>query len=154
MRRLAARSESGQNLVEFAFMAPILILLVGAIVMIALGLHTRSNLQQAVREGARQASVGKPLADVQNLAAGNSGGTLDTDEIDWCLPAGSSGSVGDEIRVYIDENGDGSEGYALTLFPSTGIFSAMGVSALSVDMAPRATARLEKSVSGIPACSS
>ena len=132
-----------------------LILLIGAIIMIALGLHTRSNLQQAVREGARQAAVGKSLSDVQDLAAGNSGGSLDSDEVDWCLPAGSSGSVGDEIRVYIDEGGDGSEGYAFVLIPAgNGIFSAMGVNPLSVNMAPRATARLEKSVSGIPACSS
>ena len=120
-------AEGGQTLVEFAFIMPMLILLIGTIIMIALGLHTRSNLQQAVREGARQAAVGKSLSDVQDLAAGNSGGSLDSDEVDWCLPAGSSGSVGDEIRVYIDEGGDGSEGYAFVLIPAgNGIFSAMG----------------------------
>lgn len=147
-----ATFESGQNLIEFAFMMPLLILMIGAIIMVALGLHDRSNLQQAVREGARQAAVGKSLADVQSLAAGNSGGTLDDNEIDWCLPAGSTGSVGDSIRVYVDEGNNGSEGYDYTIIPSTGIFSAMGVSSLTVNMSPRATARLEQSVSGIPTC--
>jgi hypothetical protein len=145
-------AESGQNLVEFAFISPLLILMIAAIIMVALGLHTRSNLQQAVREGARQAAVGKSLADVRDLAAGNSGGTLDSTDINWCLPGGSAGSVGDQIRVYVDDGNNGSEGYGYTIIPATGIFSAMGVSSLTVNMSPRATARLEKSVSGIPAC--
>jgi Flp pilus assembly protein TadG len=133
-------------------MMPLLILMIGAIIMVALGLHTRSNLQQAVREGARQAAVGKSLTDVQGLAAGNSGGTLDAADINWCLPSGSTGTVGDQIRVYVDEGNNGSEGYGYTIIPATGIFSAMGVNSLTVNMSPRATARLEKSVSGIPAC--
>jgi Flp pilus assembly protein TadG len=152
--RAIAPAESGQNLVEFAFMLPVLFLFIGAIVMLAFGMHTRSNLQQAVREGARQAAVGKSLTDVRNLAAGNSGGTLDSTDINWCLPAGSSGSVGDQVRVYVDDGNNGSEGYAFTIIPSTnGIFSAFGVGGMSVNMSPRATARLEKSAPGIPACS-
>jgi hypothetical protein len=147
-----ARAESGQNLVEFAFIMPLLILMIGAIIMVALGLHTRSNLQQAVREGARQAAVGKSLTDVRNLAAGNSGGTLDATDINWCLPSGSTGSVGDQIRVYVDDGNNGSEGYGYTIIPATGIFSAAGMSSFTVNMSPRATSRLEKSVSGIPAC--
>jgi hypothetical protein len=146
--------ERGQNLIEFAFLMPLLIVMIGAIIMIAFALFTRSNLQQAVREGARQAAVGRPLTEVQNLAAGNSGGTLDPGEIRWCLPSGSSGNVGQQIRVYVDEGNDGSEGYGITIIPSTGIFSAMGVSPVSTDLAPRATARLERNVTGVPACGS
>lgn len=154
LSRAQLRREDGQNLVEFAFILPLLALLVITITMIALAMHTRSNLQQAVREGARQAAVGKPLTEVQNLASGNSGGTLAPGEIDWCLPSGSSGSVGDQVRIFVDEGNDASEGYEFVLIPSTGIFAAFGWTGASVDMAPRATARLEKSVSGIPACSS
>jgi hypothetical protein len=148
------KAERGQNLVEFALMSPLLLLLIGAIVVMALGMHTRSNLQQAVREGARQAAVGKSFTDVQNLAAGNAGETLDPDDINWCLPSGSSGSVGDPIRVFIDEDGDGDDNFQYTIIPNVGVFGALGINtAITVEMHPRATARLEKSISGIPACS-
>jgi hypothetical protein len=153
-RGRALSPERGQNLVEFALMSPLLLLLIGAIVVIALGLHTRSNLQQAVREGARQAAVGKSLADVRDLASGNSGGTLSPDDVNWCRPTGSTGSVGDPIRVFIDEDGDGADNFSYTIIPNVGLFGALGIStAVKVEMHPRATARLEKSVSGLPACS-
>jgi hypothetical protein len=146
-----ARAESGQNLVEFAFISPLLILMIGAIIMVALGLHTRSNLQQAVREAARQVAVGN-TANADDIGSGNSGGTLSASEIKWCRPPGSNGQVGDEVRAYVDETGGGTEGYSYTIIPSTGIFQAMGVNSLSVTMSPRATARLEKSLPGLPAC--
>jgi len=145
-------SERGQNLIEFALLTPILLLFIAAIANVGLALHTRSNLQQAVREGARQAAVGKTLTEVRNLAAGNSGGTLTPSEINWCLPTGSAGSVGDEVRVYIDEDGDGGEGYTYTILPATGVVEAFGMTDVSVPMNPRATARLEKSATGLPAC--
>lgn len=146
--------ERGQNLVEFALMSPLLLLLIGAIVVMALGIQTRSNLQQAVREGARQAAVGKSFTDVRNLAAGNSGETLEPADVNWCLPAGSSGSVGDSIRVFIDEDGDGEDDFEYTLIPNVGVFGALGITtAVTVQMNPQATARLEKSVSGVQACS-
>jgi hypothetical protein len=144
--------ERGQNLIEFAMLMPFVIALIGAVIMIGFALFTRGNVQQAVREGARQAAVGQPLSEVRDLAAGNSGGTLDPTDINWCLPPGSSGAVGDRIRVYVDDGNNGSEGFQYTVLPSTGIFQAMGMSAVTVTMSPRATARLEKSVSGVPAC--
>jgi hypothetical protein len=124
------------------------------IVIFGLALHTRSNLQQAVREAARQASVGASFSDVQDLGSGNAPDTLSPSEVRWCLPAGSTGAVGESIRLYIDEDNNGSEGYNYVLAPATGLFSFFGVSNLTVNMKPRATARLETSRTGdgIPAC--
>jgi hypothetical protein len=137
--------------VEFAYIIPIMTLLIGAIIMIAFAMFTRSNLQQGVREAARQAAVGN-LAEAADIGSGNAADSVDPEEIKLCLPTGSSGSVGDEIRAYIDEGNDGSEGYGFTLIPATGVFAAFGWTGLTVDMAPRATARLERSVSGVSAC--
>jgi len=146
------RTERGQNLVEFALLMPFILLFLGAIIWFALAMHTRSNLQQAVREAARQAAVGQDLVTVQEAGAGNAPETLEPEEVKWCLPTGSSGHVGESIRVYIDEGNDGTEGYSYTLAPATGVFAFFGVSNVEVNMQPRATARLEKSMTGVPAC--
>lgn len=146
--------ERGQTLLEFALLSPLILLFLFAIVWFGLAMHTRSNLQQAVREGARQAAVGKPLSEVQSLGAGNSGGTLQSDDLAWCLPSGSSGKVGDQIRVYVDDGGNGTEGYDFELTPNTGLFAFFGAGGITVTMSPRATARLEKTLTGVPACTS
>ena len=71
---------------------------------------------------------------------------LDPGDIAWCHPVvnGSQGSIGDPVVVYIWR--DGAEGYEFTLAPSTGIFNALGVNSITVNMSPEARARLEKSV--------
>jgi hypothetical protein len=154
---LAGEGQRGQNLIEFAMLMPFVIVILAVIVMIGLGLHSRSNLQQAMREGARQAAVvgvggSDPPQAVYESAVGNSGGDLENDEIKWCRP-GATTNVGDQIRVFIDEGDNGSEGYSFTLIPIGGIFSTFGFgSDVDVTMKPRATARLEKSISGVPAC--
>ncbi len=138
------RSERGQNLVEFALMFPAVLVFIGIIIVVALLLHTRSNLQQAVREGARQAAVGATLSEVQNLAAGNANDTLSPSDVKWCFPDGT-GKVGDPVEVYIYK--DGGTGYPYQLVPSGGTLDAVfGASALTVRMGPTATTRLERSV--------
>jgi hypothetical protein len=136
--------ERGQNLVEFALMFPAVLVFIGIIIVVALMLHTRSNLQQAVREGARQAAVGASLSQVQNLAAGNANDTLNPSDVRWCFPSGT-GKVGDPVKVYVYKDGDA--GYPYQLIPSGGTLSALfGASALTVRMGPTATSRLEHSV--------
>ena len=140
-------SERGQNLLEFALLAPFVLLFIGAIVVFGFALNTRSSLQQAVREGARQASVGKSLAQVQALAAGNAPDVIDPADIAWCHPVGSSGTqgaTGDPVVVYIWMGGQ--EGYEYTIASAAGILNVVGLNNLSVRMSPEATARLEKSV--------
>jgi hypothetical protein len=149
--------EAGQNLVEFALLLPFVLLFLGALIMISLLLHTRSNVQQAVREGARQAAVGKSLGQVQDLAAGNAPESLDPEDVRWCHPEVTDdsgthrGKVGDPVTVYLwddDESGTDKEGYKQTLVPVSGsIFNWIGLDELGIRLKPRATSRLEKSVS-------
>jgi TadE-like protein len=143
----ANRWERAQALIEFALLSPLAIMFIAAIVVFGLALNTRSSLQQAVREGARQASVGATLAQVQDLAAGNAPDALVPADVLVCHPVGTSGTqgqIGDPVRVYIYKGG--AEGYPYTLVSVGGIFNALGLGSLAVRMSPRATARLEKSV--------
>ena len=142
-------SERGQNLVEFALLMPGALVLIGIIIVLGLALHARSNLQQAMREGARQASVGATISDVQNLAAGNAPEQLDPGDVQWCFPVGSTGTqgqIGDPVRVYIRFASDGQEGFPFELVPTGGFLSLTSASVPPVRMSPRATARLEKTV--------
>lgn len=143
--------ERGQNLIEFALLMPFVILFIAAIIVFGLAFSTRSSLQQGVREAARQIAVGVPVPTAQALAAGNAPDVIASGDVLACLPAGSTGKAGDAVRVYIYTGG--AEGYDYTLVPATGIFKALGAASLSVRMSPRATARLEKSVAGMAACS-
>ncbi len=148
-----ASQESGQNLLEFALLTPVLLVFIGAIVIFGLAMHTRSDLQQAMREGARQAAVGASLTDVQKLAADNASEDINPSDVAVCYPVdsnGKQGAVGGPVRVYIEKSG--SEGYKYTLVPLGGIFKAFGASSVTVTMAPRATARLEKSVASPASC--
>jgi Flp pilus assembly protein TadG len=124
---------------------PLVLVFIAAIVVFGLALNTRSSLQQAVREGARQAAVGASLTDVRDLAAGNAPETLVPLDVLVCLPAGSTGQVGESVQVSVSKD--------VTLVSVGGIFNALGgVSPLTVTMNPKATARLEHSISGLGAC--
>jgi hypothetical protein len=129
-------------------MAPVLLVFLAAIVNFGLALHARTSVQQAVREGARKAAVGATLAEVQTLASENANEWIDPTEVQWCHPVGPSGTqgkIGDPVRVYLEVDGD--EGFPYTLVPSNGILESLGVPNLVIRMSPRATARLEKTVS-------
>ncbi len=139
--RVAFGTERGQNLIEFALMTPFLLAMVFVIVQFGLAISTRSGLQQSVREAARQASVGVPITDAQAIGARNSPDRLVAADITFCLPAGPPAKVGDEIRAEIR----GSSGYDYPLAgPGTSIF---GFAEPSVNLAPRATTRIERPIS-------
>ena len=55
------RCSRGQSLVEFSLILPILMILVFGILDFGLGLRSYISLSNAVREGARYASVGNPV---------------------------------------------------------------------------------------------
>ena len=153
-RRVRGHSTRGQSLIEFALMFPIVLCFLAALVIFGLAMYARASLQQGVREGARQFAVGKSVAEVQTLTAGNAEEWLEEDEVEVCLPTGSSGSVGDSVTVQLRDNDDGNDGIAYELVPVSGIFDVLGVSALTVRLDPKGTARLEKSVApgSVPAC--
>lgn len=60
---MSGKSVWGQALLEFALVLPILLLLVGAAVDFGLAVYARSQVEAAVREGARLGSVVWPNGD-------------------------------------------------------------------------------------------
>jgi len=91
------------------------------------------------------------LPTAQAIAAGNDP-DLDPADIRVCHPVNgtSQGKVGDPVRVYIFK--DGAEGYPFTFVKSGGILKVLSVPDLTVRLAVRATARLEKSVASPVNC--
>jgi Flp pilus assembly protein TadG len=57
--RLDIRSERGQAMVEFAFVLPVLMVILLAIVQFGIAFNNYVTLTDAVRAGGRQASVGR-----------------------------------------------------------------------------------------------
>lgn len=142
-------SERGQNLIEFAIVAPFVLLFIAAIVVFGLAMNARSTTQHAVREGARTAAVGATLDEVKSITAGNAPERVDEEDVLWCHPGSDSsrGEAGAQVVVYLDEDAAGPKlGVPFTLAATGGIFSIFGVGDLTVQLNPRATARLEKSV--------
>jgi len=70
MLRRITRGERAQSLVEFAFVVPMLLILVFGIIDFGLGLRAYISVSSATREGARYAAVGNPAG---TFTAGGSG---------------------------------------------------------------------------------
>jgi len=67
-KRNAIRGERGQALVEFTIILPILLLLILGILQFGIVFNNYITLTDAVRAGARQASVGRSVADPAGAA--------------------------------------------------------------------------------------
>jgi Flp pilus assembly protein TadG len=63
MRRIDLRKQNGQSMVEFALVAPVLLVLVLGIIQFGIVLNNYMALTDAVRAGSRQAAVGRTAAD-------------------------------------------------------------------------------------------
>lgn len=85
MRRIDLRRQNGQSMVEFALVAPVLLLLVLGIVQFGIVLNNYMALTDAVRAGSRQAAVGRTAADPIGEAVDRvrgAAGHLDQSELD------------------------------------------------------------------------
>lgn len=71
MRRIRRRTR-GQAAVEFALLVPIFILLLLGIFDLGRGVYAWSTLNNAAREGTRQAIVDQTVAHIRSRAAGHS----------------------------------------------------------------------------------
>jgi hypothetical protein len=145
------QGERGQNLIEFALLAPFVLIFIGAIVIFGLAMNARASVQHAVREGARAASTGATLQQVKNAATLQADEWLDAPDVYWCHPdSPDRGKVGSQVVVYLDREGDddpgGQLGIPFTLVATGGILGIFGADDLTVQLSPKATARLEKSV--------
>lgn len=103
---MAQTDDTGQEgavATEFAYLAPILILLLFGIVQFGLAMWRISVLESAAREGARVAAVGASDAEVSDRATASATGFQPSE-----LTVSSSGcsSVGDDVTVTVTASGD------------------------------------------------
>jgi Flp pilus assembly protein TadG len=146
------RGERGQALIEFAFIAPFLLVLLMTIVDFGIALDRREVIQHAVREGARYGAVGHSETEIQDRASDQSQGVLDPEDVTVCYVDGPSGSptagvAGSSIRV------SGSFTYEFSLGAGE-LLAAFGVDpgGLSIEMTPDAEARMEATLAGVTEC--
>ena len=149
--RLRSRltSERGQALLEFAFLLPILLVFLLSLVDFGVALDRREVIQHAVREGARQASIGLTEAEITNEVVLQSRGVLESADVTVCYADGPGGApagfAGSAVRVSATLTYKFSMG-------SGELLAVFGVAPLSIDMTPSAEARLETSVTGATLC--
>ena len=130
--------EKGQALIEFAFVVPLLFLLILLVVDFGIALDRRELTQHAVREGARRAAVGDTIAEIRDVTHNQSGGTLQVDDINvcyWDTNGNLTADAGENVRV----SGD----YTFRFSVGGGeMLAAFGVHP-SIEMNPSANERLE-----------
>ncbi len=151
--RLRSRltGERGQALLEFAFILPILLVFLLSLVDFGIALDRREVIQHAVREGARQGSIGLTEAEITDVVVSQSQEILTPADVTVCYADGPgaapAGFAGSAVRV------SATFTYQFSL-GSGELLGAMGIdpSAFSIQMTPNAEARLETSVSGATGC--
>jgi membrane-associated phospholipid phosphatase len=137
-------SESGQAVIEFAFMAPIILALLLLIFDGGLAVDRRMGLQHAIREGGRYASLGRTAAEVKQRTVDESEGLLDLSHVSVCYV--SSSAAGNPIRVKATYNYN---------FVASGdeLLGVFGVDAPTIPMNPSIEYGLEAPAgTGINAC--
>jgi Flp pilus assembly protein TadG len=93
------RREDGQTLVEFAVVAPLLIILLFGIVQFGLVFHQYLGLTDAVRAGARQAVIAHDVASA-TAAVQNATGDLDQSKLSVVVtPSSSDWASGTDVTV-------------------------------------------------------
>jgi len=96
--RLLVASCRGQNLVEFALLAPFMVIILAGIIDFGMSLDHRITVQHAVREGARYAAVHSGCADIQERAAERAGHIFDATEVSVTY-SNNPAAAGDAVEV-------------------------------------------------------
>jgi Flp pilus assembly protein TadG len=99
------KNERGQTMTEFAFVLPILVVLMLGIVQFGVAFNNYVTLTDAVRAGARKAAVSRNSSDPEGDCKAQviaSAGALDTTDLATNLSCTSSWAPGAEVRVYAD----------------------------------------------------
>lgn len=137
-RLCRVRGERGSIVVEFAIIAPILLMLVFGIFEFGLGYHAWDATQNAAREGARLGAVSPDLAEIEarvrgttsflkqsnltvTIRCGHTGGPFSA------CPAPSSWEEGDIVRVTVDYD----YGYITPLPTLVGLGGQMHMSSIA-----------------------
>lgn len=140
------RTERGQTLIEFAFIAPLIFIFLFTIVDFGIALDRRITLQHAMREGARAAGVQVDPAAGQQTAADQAQELITPADVDVC---------------YIDEDGNGQANFKDRVKVSTSftyhftipfgkLLGAIGIPVGGgIEMTPDATSALENDPVGV-----
>jgi len=140
------RSQRGQTLIEFAFVAPIIFIFLFVIVDFGLALDRRITLQHAVDDGARRGVVDPDIARTIAYTENESQGALDNSTHPGAVVVcfmdddgdGKWGEVGDSIVVKADFD------YRYTMGFGELIFNALHINIPhTIKLNPDATKRLE-----------
>lgn len=103
-RRVAARllGERGAAAVEFALVAPVLILLLLGIMEFSKAFHDQASLSAAAREGARAMALGDTVAEARAAARDAAGGLTLTDAQIAVSPTScTTGAAGENRTVTV-----------------------------------------------------
>jgi Flp pilus assembly protein TadG len=97
------RNENGQTLVEFALVAPLLLLILFGIVQFGIAFRDSVTLSDAVRVGARKAAVSRTASDPKaavELSVKKAAADLDTSAVTVTVDAsGGSWQPGSDVTV-------------------------------------------------------
>ena len=142
------RCARGQSLVEFSLILPVLMILVFGILDFGLGLRSYISLSNAVREGARYASVGNPIgieSDCNGMTNDTvygricvATGGLDLTELDPDVSFPQGVAPGNSVVV----SADYTYRFVTPLGDLIGFFSG-GTFPSSIDLSSSANMRLE-----------
>jgi Flp pilus assembly protein TadG len=100
IRRNQPDGEKGQNLVEFAMVVPIFLILVFAIVDFGMGFHAWITVTNAAREGARIGAVGADQATIEARVE-DTASSLTEDDLDITV-VNAQGNPGESLTVQVD----------------------------------------------------
>jgi Flp pilus assembly protein TadG len=151
MTRRGRRWDRGQAIIEFALIAPLVILFLFTIVDFGIAMDRRITLQHAVREGARMAAVNEDIGQVCDHTVAEAQDIINGADITFSYedlddpPNGRATDAGDSVKVGATFDYD---------LPIVGpvLQGLFGGSAGSIPMTPWGTARLELSVPGETEC--
>lgn len=100
IRRNQKDDEKGQNLVEFAMVVPIFLILVFAIVDFGMGFHAWITVTNAAREGARMGAVGADEATITARVKDTSS-SLAADDLQITV-TNAQGNPGESVTVQVE----------------------------------------------------
>lgn len=130
-RRLRPRDDRGATLVEFAFICPLLFLLIFGIIDFGSVYNDLISLRQGVREGARQGSVGA-FGSTTNCQLQGAIVNLDTQRL-MCLTKNRIGGGAQELRVDVVLNTNNAVGQGLIVCAQRPVSSLSGFLAPFLD---------------------
>lgn len=144
------KRESGQTLLEFAVLTPVILVFLMGLIDFGLAIDRREVLQHAVREGARHGAVGNSVADIQDYTATQSQGLVEPADVSVCYidmdGDTDPGGVGDNVKV--------SANFTYNSIGSIEMLKVFGAdeNILTINMTPSADMRMETTVAGGVAC--